>query len=615
MNARLLLRSLAVSIAVLAIIDPSCTRERRDRPIVAIVGDSTSSSTVATQRSVVRASLASRFIVVDGALPTADAVVLLGEAIPAAWRVAPPTQPVIVATHDSTTPFVRWRQLRAPSRARVGEVVTLDGELALGNVGDSLVMEVRQGDVVIAREVMARDTLPRSTATSMRATISVVPVDTGAVTWDVRAELWTARGTASATRPRRLHVHETPVRVSGIDVRPSWAATFARRVLAADERIDLTTRVAVSRLDASTLDRTSGRAPMLGRLPAPPTLDVLVLGAAQALSPGALAGLDRWVRDDGGSVVVMLDDLPTPSVSQWLGVASWRRVQRAEPIAAYPVTGSPRAHVTVAADARDSSAMPLRGREWLVPTTLPTDADTWLALASTTRPTADATTPVVWARARGRGTVVVIGALDAWTFREAGRSDFARTWRDLVVDAAARRAPDVELEVRASAHASGWMTAELDGEVGPLARWRDAFPVFTLVDHTGAVVPLPTVGASGAPLGTAWRVSTSTPAPSITLTSRDDTAASASLAAVRALVPVEHMAAAAPTDLATLAVASGGAVVPAASLATLDTRLDALLAPAVRRGPWHPWRSPWWLLPFTAALLGEWWWRRRLGQP
>lgn len=616
MNARLVLRSLAVTIAVLAIIDPSCTRERRDRPIVSIIGDSVSNSTIAAQRAMVRAALGSRFIVVDGAMPTADAIVLLGEAIPRTWRVAPPTQPVMIATHDSSMPYLRWQQLRAPSRARVGESVSIDGELALGSGSDSLVIEVRQDDVVIAREVIPSDTLVRADAPSRPVSISAVPVATGAVTWEVRAVSWSARGAVTAALRRRLDVYDTPVRVSGIDVQPSWAATFVRRALAADERIELTARVAVSRLDAASLDRTSGSAPALGRLPTPPALDVLVLGAAQALTPSALAALDRWVRVSGGSVVLLLDETPAPAVSQWLGVASWRRVQTAEPVAAVHASSSPRAPADNmnGTSARDSAAAPLRGREWLAPAALPLDAEPWLALVSAARPTVDATTPVVWARTRGRGTVVVIGAPDAWTFREVGRSAFARTWRDLVVDAAARRAPDVELVVRASAYAEGWTTAELDGEAESLARWSNTATLFTIADSTGADVPLSPVGASDAPLGTAWRLPT--PGPLVTLTTRDTTAAASPFAPLRALVPVEGaVEPIAPTDFVALAAASGGAVVPAASLATLDVRLDAILAPAVRRGPWHPWRSPWWLLPFTAALLGEWWWRRRLGQP
>jgi hypothetical protein len=29
--------------------------------------------------------------------------------------------------------------------------------------------------------------------------------------------------------------------------------------------------------------------------------------------------------------------------------------------------------------------------------------------------------------------------------------------------------------------------------------------------------------------------------------------------------------------------------------------------------PWHPMRSPWWIVPLTLALAGDWWLRRRRG--
>jgi hypothetical protein len=70
-----------------------------------------------------------------------------------------------------------------------------------------------------------------------------------------------------------------------------------------------------------------------------------------------------------------------------------------------------------------------------------------------------------------------------------------------------------------------------------------------------------------------------------------------------------------PSVLTALAAATGGRVLDTDALDTLGDALSDVLAPARRQQPWHPMRSPWWLLPFAGALVAEWWLRRRVGQP
>lgn len=629
MTAPRLLRTIALTIAVLAAIDPSCTRVRRDRPIVSLLGESAAASDDAV-RTAVAAALRDRFVVVDGPLPAADAVVLVGDALPAEWQLAPPTQPVFVVPSDTTRPRVQWRGVDAPARVRVGEVARVDALVHVVPAGadDSLIVTARQDGALLARAARAV-----ATPGLVRVPVPVVPVDTG----PARLELTvTLRDSAvSATRVSLLDVQTAPVRVAGVDAQPSWHATFARRVLAADPRIEVTSRVVVARGAGGALARTSGVAPTLGALPAPPALDVLVLGAAHALPAGEVAAVERWVRDEGGSVVLLLDGTPTAPVQRWLGVSAWRRVVRAEPVAAIePATSSD-----------DSSAAPLRGREWLVPARLPAEAEPWLTLAVEPNATgelnavgaagaageAGAATPsaVVWSRTLGRGTVVVVGALDAWSFREPSRSAFAPTWRRIVTEAAARRAPTIGLEVEPWASSSAWRVARLVGDPAALRAWTGGgVPQFAVVDAGGDTTLLPSLGAdgarpipgpdsalpfleaAGAPSATAWRL------PADVRWQRVIARPGAGAApALDALVSGEAAPDPAVADVAAIARASGGAVVPAPSLASLADSLTAILAPAERRGAWHPWRSPWWLLPFGAALVGEWWWRRRQGRP
>jgi hypothetical protein len=65
--------------------------------------------------------------------------------------------------------------------------------------------------------------------------------------------------------------------------------------------------------------------------------------------------------------------------------------------------------------------------------------------------------------------------------------------------------------------------------------------------------------------------------------------------------------------LATWVTSRGGRVVGASALSQFAAALPAELHAAPRREPWHPMRSPWWLLPFALALSVDWWLRRRRG--
>ena len=65
--------------------------------------------------------------------------------------------------------------------------------------------------------------------------------------------------------------------------------------------------------------------------------------------------------------------------------------------------------------------------------------------------------------------------------------------------------------------------------------------------------------------------------------------------------------------LSSLAVASGGVVVHPGNMEALRQHIERI---GSRRVPvdLRPMRSPWWMLPFGAALCGEWAIRRRCGR-
>lgn len=620
-----LARALAVAIAVLALVDPGCTRDRPSRPLVALVdaaGPVTAADSVRHAR--VRASLESSADVVTGHLPAADAIVLVGDRLPAAWRDEPPTQPVFRLAPDTSRPRLTWSLIDAPRVARVGDAVTIEVPLdaAVADGPDSAVVTARRDGVLLARAALSvRDVVRR------RVALTVVPVDTGVQA--VELALQWAGGPVVARQTAWIDVDTTRHLVASFEPQPSWQATFVRRALDADARVALSARVAVARVNGADLLRARGSAPALGALPPPPRLSALVVGSAEALGERERSALDRWVRENGGSVLLLLDAPPPPALGRWLGVRAWQRVDRAEPIAAVWVrdgeaaTGSTRdatdvgvtgttAIPDVASGRADSARAPLRGRTWFAPTRLPDDAEPWLRLDAPPRAdrSGDDAPVIAWSRALGRGTVLVVGAPDAWTMRESTRSAFASTWPQLLSEVLARQAPPVALEVSPPS-ATGWRSARLVGSPEARRRWRSAgAPTFLLVGPRGDSLPLPTLGDTAHGPATAWRTPVRDAWSRLVLRgAAGDPPLISSVLPATVTTPTPERA------LDALVQATGGAVVAGASWRTLADSVLARLRPVTRRTAWHPWRSPWWLLPFSGLLLAEWWWRRRHGQP
>lgn len=595
-----LCRAVALAIAVLAALDPGCVRTRRDRPLVAVMAGATASDS-ARARMIVR-DLADRFTLVPGWLPAADALVLTGDRLPDGFRHEAPSVPVIMVGPADATPDIRLRALRAPTRARVGERIILDAHVAYtAAAGDSLELVVRRDGVLLVRDAIAA----RPDRAEQHHTLTVIASDTGAVAFDVTTMLTKSRVRMDGTV--LVEVHDTPIRVVSHETRPTWFGTFVRRALVADARFDVTSRTTISRLEGVPITTSVGAPPLLAALSAPPALDVVVVGAANALDAPSVEALDRWVRS-GGSAVLLLDDAPSPSVQRWLAVDAWRRVDQAAPQRARFIAALGRRDIAGSDTDRAATDAPLLGRQWLVPTRLPNGSDAWMRLPDSS--------PVVWSQSIGAGTAIVSGALDAWTFREAARSDFGRTWPRIVVEAASRIAPMVSLTVRpAVAELGAWREVEVstrDAELDATA------PPFALVvgAAAGDTEGQPTDSLSLHPRGdgrwgAAWRATSVRDGHIARLLSSDGQ----QLATARLHTGTPFGDAPHPSLLRVLADATGGRVLERGDVAALAAALDAALTPASRQHPWHPMRSPWWLLPFTGALLAEWWWRRRAGRP
>lgn len=249
----------------------------------------------------------------------------------------------------------------------------------------------------------------------------------------------------------------------------------------------------------------------------------------------------------------------------------------------------------------------------------------------------------------GLGTVVVSGAVDAWQFRDPERSGFEAGWRDLIGRAAAGRAPALELQLHPGGHptrsappfappAGGGMVASPGAEIRFEAHTRAAMASLplepgdsvtvlaraSLVHESGEVLPLSVwpgrdalslEGRFRAPAraGT-WRVTVEVDGHRASVPLIVDTATT-HLEGSRGLEGAPGEGGLDDALVDAWVQSRGGTTVTSDRLGDLVDALETTLSVERRRDPWHPMRSPWWMLPFALALAGEWWLRRRRGLP
>ena len=220
----------------------------------------------------------------------------------------------------------------------------------------------------------------------------------------------------------------------------------------------------------------------------------------------------------------------------------------------------------------------------------------------------------IFAAYRGRGQVVVSGALDAWRFRGTRKSGFAALWQGLIADVAGSAPPRVMVDVQP-------LLAKPGEEVALRVRvreteWTTRTDGFGLPPVSAAVV---SASGSSAPVrlwpGTsAGEFMARFPAPSqgsydvrviVGGKSHDVTLAVRADALTRR--PDRGPA------QALLAQTSGGAVISATDLDQAVARIRIVDRPVVEHRL-RPMRSGWWMVPFAALLGSEWTLRRRKGQ-
>ncbi|MBY0489544.1 MAG: hypothetical protein K2R93_06855 [Gemmatimonadaceae bacterium] len=555
----LALRVAALLIAVAGVIDPAITRPRASAPVVALVHGHWSGDSAAVHT--VRARLAAAGAqVVDAAGPRDAARVIVGTGAADLPTTAAPTflfAPSAVAVTAVVVPA------RVSLTAQVPVPVTVAGRRST-----TALLELLDNARVVARDsaVLAPDA-------RVTRTLRWVPSSVGTHALTVRVS---AAGAAPRLVSRAVLVDSTRWRVLAYDARPSWTATFVRRALERDDRFEVRSRVVTTRTPQTLVTRATPRAPAsLSALDAR-SVDVIVVGAPEALPASELAALRRLVSAEG-IPVVLLPDEAAPSLVQWLGTSPWRTTPRRDPVA-------------LRAPLVPGGSAALRALVIAAPPALPPGSDALLQLGEQ---------PVVWRQPVGAGEAVVNGALDAWRFRDPSTSGFETFWREVVATQVARRVPRVASSPEALSLAPGErQRIDVTASVAPTATWQPdggaAIPIgvipTSLRDHWVLVTPdargqgTLTISAAGDSLRLPWVI-------------RPDAGTGTDLDPALATAWTNTL---------------GGQVV-----ATVDALVPAVLQAAQARPeplPWHPMRFPWWMLPFALALGGEWWLRRRSGR-
>jgi hypothetical protein len=252
----------------------------------------------------------------------------------------------------------------------------------------------------------------------------------------------------------------------------------------------------------------------------------------------------------------------------------------------------------------------------MFPTTLPQLASSHGVVATNRT---DRTVPVLFEMPVGAGRLMVSTAFDAWRYREPGQSRFAELWPSWVGAAAASSLDRLDIEVAPSLASKGervqLMITARELALGAV-NFRNVDVRASASLHVNgtrtpirlypAISPGTFVATFPAPRDTGTYMVAAT------------IAAGSSVATDSvAFIVGTHSRRAdriSPALLASIATATGGAVIESSRLVDLARVIDDVAPGASQRVLWHPMRSPWWILPFAFLLGAEWWLRRRGGR-
>ena len=601
-----LLRVVAFAIAIGGLLDPAIAVSGASRPRVAVVALDPASPAAIGVRDGLARTLGAAYEIVPQLVSDAAAAIVIGDRYPAAveaagFRAGLPDA-LAVATVTIATPAASGAHLirvDAPREIPAATIIHLGVEIE----GAALTGHTTEVSAIIAGLEAGRASHTWTAGeTRWRGGIDAVPIGEPPYVVQVRLKPDTTETTAPApvvsgfsrtVSDVVVDVRPAPIRVQFYEPRPSWATTFLRRALEADARF----QVAALSFTSRGVSTQAGGAVALEdrRLD---QFDVIVAGGVDRLSPADLRGLDRFMRERGGAVVVVPDQrIDAFAVHDFVFGRVRLQPDRASALEER-LLEQPAKLVVV------PPAASLQVSELLVARVPPLGAEVIARVAGETHEA------VIVAMPRGDGRLVLSGAMDAWRFRAADDGAFDRFWQSTIAGLALAAPPPIGVDVEPSLLRPG-ERARIVARVRPredtaVSASVDGEPVRLLPDpeagvYRGSFVAGNTPGRSTVEVRADVPMSPGAKGPGLrgsrTVLVRTD---------------LQRVSPAGPA-LSMLASSHRGIDVSPDHLEDLTPFLSAAVAAPRATHVLQPMRSAWWILPFAACLSAEWWLRRRRG--
>ena len=568
----IVLRMLAVSVAIGAIVDPTIQVTRTEPLQVRLLTASEDPDAIAVV-SGLRASLSGRANFVDAGAGAATVVVGPRLSVPALAGNGPVS---VISLEEPPSVTI----VEAPASVTLipGSAVDIPVTLqAAGVAGQRSVAVLEQNGVELTRAEHLWQNDGQATMT-----LRHVAVSQGARRLTVRVQ--------PLPGERRIVDNEVdvlamtaarPGLVAVIEPRPSWSAGFVRRALESDPAFQVSSVIRTSRGVSSRTGDTPPviQAPQLSRF------DVVIAGAPEDLRREEVEALWQFVDRRGGTLVLLPDRMPAGPYAE-------------------RVPGKVSEHLLNEPRSLDPSGV-LASE--LLTMTLPRGGRAIAALNGA---------PVIVSWPVGDGRVILSGALDAWRYRADPKSRLARVWRDELLTAALHAPPpiavalrpavvrpgsDVHIEVRLrrtewSDPAPATRETQLPGVAARISDSRGQLQMIRLwpTAEPGLFGGDFSVGGTG--IHTV-RVETNQHAAETTL-----------LVASSAALPASPR-----VNLAPVAALTGGVTSTASAMNPVVQHLSSLPR-GEEQASIRPFESAWWTLIFAGLLCGEWASRRRAGQ-
>jgi len=566
-------RLVAIAIAVAAAVDPSIAIDGATRPRIAVVVQDAAVPDSARVRDDLIRELGADYDVVRHVVSDAAAAIVIGDRYPG--DPVANTMQVMTVTIPQPSDGVRIVRIAAPREVPPATRIRVDVDVdAPSAAGRTTELRARVGGID-SSVVSHRWTKPDE---RWRASLDVVPV--GEPPFGVRVAATTRDGAgvlASTAADVVVRRRTMPMAVEFADARPSWASTFVRRALEADPRFRVESVNGESRgITASTRGAVPLGDAQLDRF------DAVVLGGLDRLTANDVAGVQRYMRQRGGAVVLLPDQrVDAGPLRPLLPQFTERLLERSASLV------SP------------SGGAGLRASELLVASTLAAGATVVM------RTPAEEGEAVVLAMPFAAGRMLVSGAMDAWRYRAADGGAFDRFWQSTIAGLALATPPAIDVEVTPAVlrprDASSVTVRVRDGEPTAVAASFGGQPVRLVPEAERGVYRGRLTAGESANLAT------------LDVQALDGRGAREStILSVPIVVDAQAPAGVEPPLSLLSASHHGLDVAPGRTREIVDALRQSVHPVRATVHP-HPMRSPWWLVPFVACLSAEWWLRRRAG--